>query len=66
MGLLPGAKGARKRVSFRVPIEVWNEYQQIKKNAAEKGYVYDPTPELVEALKRSLKKAKEELESAHP
>jgi len=65
MGLRPGAKGSRKRVSFKVPPDLWNEYQNVKKLAAEKGYIFDPTPELTEALKKSLKRAREELEGAN-
>jgi len=61
MGLVLGKK-SKKRISFRVPIELWEKYQNVKKLAAEKGFVYDPTPELIDALKHSLDKAYEELQ----
>jgi len=64
MALINRPKGSKRRVSFRVSADLWDEYQRVKKKAIEKGYIFDPTPELIEALKKSLKKAIEELEHA--
>lgn len=64
MALILGKRGSRKRVTFRVPDELWEEYQEIKNKALEKGYTFNPTPELIETFKKSLEKAKKELESA--
>jgi len=61
VALLKKAKEVKKKFSFYIPHELWNEYQKVKKIASDKGYKFDPSPELTEALKEVLRKAVEEL-----
>ena len=52
----------KKKFTFYVSRELWDEYQKAKQKAAEKGYKFDPTPEMIEALKKVVRKTLEELE----
>ena len=63
MALVKKAKKAKKKFSFYIPQELWDEYQKVKKIASDRGYKFDPSPELTEALKEVLKKAMEELQA---
>jgi len=62
MALVKKEEIQKKKFAFYIPQELWDEYQKTKLKAVEKGYKFDPTPEMIEALKKVIKETLEELE----
>lgn len=64
MAILKSIKGSKKKLSFAIPAELFNEFEAIKKEAKTQGFIFDISEKIEKIVAESVKEARKELDEA--